>query len=73
MNDNLYLMDKCSDDYRERCLKEAEHSRLLRSISAASSPAWRPLVLLLAHGLIAIGQSLEHTVELRSQPPCKTC
>ena len=73
MNDNPYLPKYLSAEYRERRLKEAEHERLLRSISPlpVSSPAWGPLVLTLAHGLIAAGRSLENAAKPRTQPACE--
>jgi hypothetical protein len=75
MNDNPYLVEQLSEQYRQRRMKEAEQTRLLRSLEPvpARLPAWRTMVLSVAHGFIAVGQRLERAAELRPQPACESC
>jgi hypothetical protein len=75
MNDNLYALEKLNAAYRQRREQEAEHSRLLHEIRAQSGerPAWCPVALTLARGLIALGQRLQALAEPKPQPACETC
>jgi hypothetical protein len=56
-------------EYAQRRLAEAEQRRLLQALKpvCASRPAWCPLLLALAHGLIALGQRLQAAAEPQPQ------
>lgn len=75
MNDNPYLLERMAEAHRQHRMQEAEQSRLLRRLKPVPirQPVWRPIVLSLAHGLIAAGRRLEHAAEPHPQPACETC
>ena len=75
MNQSIYLLEHMTAEYTQRRLAEAQQRHLLDVLKAgcAARPAWCPLVLALARGLIALGRRLQAAAEPLPQPIHETC
>ncbi len=75
MNDNLYMLEKLAQAYRQRRLQDAERSRQVHELLARGGgrPAWCALALAVSRGLIALAQRLQALAGSEPEPSCETC